>query len=265
VDDLAVDTPLKPWTLFARRVPTARVRLLCFPFAGGGASAYRAWPDALAPEVEVWPVQLPGRENRLSEPAARDLGALAETLAGVFAPHLTGPYALFGHSMGAMVAFELARRLRVEGGPEPVHLFVSAHAAPQLPVHLPVHDLPPHLFLEVLRAYNGTASSVLEHSELLQLLLPNLRADFALFETYRYREEAPLQCPLSVLGGVDDSSVPVERLRPWERHTTGRSRLRMLPGNHFFLQSASSLVIRAIREDLRAGETPAAGGPGVAP
>lgn len=256
MDDLATSDPPRPWTKFAHRVPTARVRLLCFPFAGGGASTYRAWPDALSPEVEVWPVQLPGRENRLAEPAARDLRALAGTLVGVFRPHLAVPYALFGHSMGAMIAFELVRQLRAQGMPEPAHLFVSAHAAPHLGDRAPVHDLPTLVFLDVLRAYNGTSQSVLDHPELLELLLPNLRADFALFETYRYREEPPLQCPMSVFGGVDDSSVPVGRLQPWKRHTTGPFRLRLLPGNHFFLQSACASVTRAILEDLRGGGGP---------
>lgn len=246
-------TELSKWTLFARPSPEAWIRLFCFPYAGGGASVYRAWSDALDPEIEVWPIQLPGRENRFAEPAAADLRRLAHTLATVLRHTLDErPYALFGHSMGAAIVFELARTLRAEGVRPPEHLFVAAHAAPQLTDrNPPAHNLPTDQFLDLLRTYDGTSEQIFEEQELLHAFLPTLRADFSLFETYRYQEEPPFSCPLSVFGGISDFSVSADRLRAWEHLTAGRFCLRQFAGGHFFLHTARAQVWRAIREDLR--------------
>jgi medium-chain acyl-[acyl-carrier-protein] hydrolase len=239
--------------------PGAVVRLFCFPHAGGGASTFRGWPEELE-GVDVCPVQLPGREGRLLEPAFTDLRLLASTLATVLAPHLRVPFALFGHSMGAMIAFELARRLRREGV-VPLHLFAAGHGAPDAPdTSPPVHALPQTEFLERLRAYAGTPEAVFQSQELLQHLLPALRADFALFETYRYQPEAPLPVPITVFGGRQDASVAPERLQAWERHTSGPFRLVMLPGDHFFPSTARPQLLAAIRASLDARLAQAPGG-----
>lgn len=165
----------------------AILRLLCFPYAGGGANIFRTWQDNLPTTVEVCPVQLPGRERRLLEPPFTDLRFLVEAAARALLLYLDRPFAFFGHSMGATISFELARHLRQEKNVKPVHLFVSGRRAPQLPErHASTYDLPGAEFLEELRRLKGTPKEVLEHPELMELMLPLLRADFELIQTYQY-------------------------------------------------------------------------------
>jgi medium-chain acyl-[acyl-carrier-protein] hydrolase len=243
--------PSERWLAYREVNPRARLRLLCFPYAGGGASAYRGWGAALPTDVEVCPVQLPGRESRLREPPFTRVDPLIRTLADVLEPHLDVAFAFFGHSMGAMIAFELARELRRRGGPLPQHLFAAGRRAPQLPAREEdIHDLPEPEFLAKLRELNGTPEEVLQHGELMRLLLPILRADFAINETYAHRPEAPFDFGISAFGGLGDREVTREDLELWHDHTRGRFRLRMLPGDHFFLHSAKDLLVEAVARDL---------------
>jgi medium-chain acyl-[acyl-carrier-protein] hydrolase len=231
-------------------VPPA-VRLFCFPYAGGGAGIYRGWGGILPRQVEVCAAQLPGRGTRMSEPAVTDLGALVGALADALENKLDRPIALFGHSMGALICFELARHLRERGGPQPVCLFVSGRRAPQLPsTQRVIHDLPEPEFIEELRRLQGTPPEVLEHPELMQLLSPLLRADFSLSETYAHAPGPPLDCPISAFGGLQDEEVGREELEGWKEQTTGRFKLRMMPGNHFFLNDGQQPLLRSIAEDL---------------
>jgi medium-chain acyl-[acyl-carrier-protein] hydrolase len=228
----------------------ACLRLFCFPYAGGGASSFRLWSDVLSPDVKVYSVQLPGRENRLKEVPFARLEPLVQTLEQLLQPYLDKPFAFFGHSMGVLLAFELARRLG-QNTPGLIHLFVSGHGAPQIPRrHSPIHQLPDSKFVEELRGFGGTPEAVLQHPELMELLLPTLRADFSVVETYVYTPREPLACPISVFGGLQDSEVTRKDLEAWCDQTRGPCTVRMFPGNHFFLHSAQDLLLRAIAQDL---------------
>jgi medium-chain acyl-[acyl-carrier-protein] hydrolase len=240
----------EPWLACARPRPRAAIRLFCFPYAGGGASVFRGWANGLPGSVEVCPVQIPGRETRFREPAFTRLRPLIEALAESLRPHLDRPFALFGHSLGALVAFELTRHLQREGAPEPAHLFVAGCGAPRARGQEPfLHTLPAAEFWKELRRLGGTPAEVLDNEELMELLLPTLRADFALAETYTYVDGPPLTCPVCALGGLDEE-VDRRDLGAWRELTTGPFRLRMLPGDHFFIQTARPLLLRALAREL---------------
>ena len=242
-----------PWFTSQRPNPRARLRLFCFPYAGGGAAIYRLWPQNLPSEVEVCVTHLPGRGTRLREPAFTSLDVLVDAAAEAIAPSLDKPFAFFGHSMGAMISFELARRLRDQGQPQPAHLFVSGRQAPQLPNLDPIsHNLPEEELHRELLRLNGTPREVLEHPELMELMLPLLRADFSVVETYNYRPGIPLDCSLTVFGGLRDKEVSREQLEAWREQTVGEFALRMLPGDHFFLNDAQAqmLLLSAITREL---------------
>ncbi len=237
---------------YLRPNPDAELRLFCFPYAGASAAIYRTWHQKLPPTVEVRAVELPGRGTRLREKPFLGLLPLVEHLGEALEPYLDRPFAFFGHSMGALIAFELARLLRREGRTLPLHLFVSGHRAPHLPSkHRPIHSLPEPEFLQELKNLEGTPEAVLENSELMELLSPVLRADFSVCETYYYHTEEPLSCPITAFGGTDDRDVDRSMLEPWREHTTGEFRLHMLPGNHFFLQTSEEQLLRLVGEVLR--------------
>lgn len=242
-----------PWIAYRKPRPRARIRLFCLPYAGGAASVFRGWADQLPEEIDVCPVQLPGREGRIREEPFLDsdeaVAALDEALAEELA---RGPHALFGHSMGAVLGFELARRRKAKGLPEPVHLFVSGRSAPTEPdLEEPIHDLPPDRFRERLRKLNGTPVEVLDHPELMQLVEPLLRSDFQVVETYEYRPGETLTCPITALGGTEDDHVPTDHLDAWSEMTRGAFRKRVLPGDHFFLNGPSRTeILRIIARTL---------------
>lgn len=232
----------------------ARTRFFCLPYAGAGASAYRWWINELPADIQLCPVQLPGRENRLGERAIDNAPALIRELLAGLQPYLDRPFVIFGHSMGALLAFELTRELRRLGLPQPQHLFLSAHRAPHLPGLLPhVHTLSRSEFLSELQRLEGTPKEVLEHEELMQIAEPILRADFKLCETYEYTPGPPLDIPLGIFGGTDDPKVGEDVLAPWREHTLAPMRLRMLPGGHLFLQQSRAPLASAILEDLGIG------------
>jgi medium-chain acyl-[acyl-carrier-protein] hydrolase len=239
------------WLAYREVNPRAKMRVFCFPYAGGGASIYRGWGASLPGDVEVCPVQIPGRESRLREPAFAEPGPMVQAIADALDPSMNLPFVFFGHSMGAMIAFELARELRRRGRPQPLHLFVSGRRAPQLPAREePIHALPDAEFIEKLRELNGTPEEVLQHEELMKLITPILRADFSVNETYEYAEEPPLDAGISAFGGLGDAEVTREDLEAWKESTRGRFRLRMLPGDHFFINSNSDLILESVARDL---------------
>ncbi len=239
------------WISCPRPNPNARVRLFCLPYSGAAANIYYPWSDILPSSWEVCPVQLPGRGARMAEPLAVSLGPQVEALADGLLPYLDKPFAFFGHSMGALLSFELARRLRRAAAPLPVHLFVSGHPAPQLPDrNPPLHALPQGQFLEKLRELNGTPEEVLQHQELLELLVPILRADFAVCETYVYQAEPPLPCPISAYSGLGDDYVNRHELEAWQAQTTAPVKVRMFPGDHFYLNSARPYLLQALAREL---------------
>ncbi|HEX8692609.1 MAG TPA: alpha/beta fold hydrolase [Longimicrobium sp.] len=243
---------LGSWVMVPRPAPSARLRLFCFPYAGGGASIFYPWARLLPPEVELCAVQLPGREARLSERPIGDLAELTDRLYDALLPYFDRPFAFFGHSNGGLMAFELARKLRREGRRGPVHLFVSGRPAPQLALdEPPIHSLPEPEFLDALRRFQGTPEEVLQNAEIMQLISPMLRADFALGETYAYREERPLAIPISSYGGRTDDEVSEEQAAAWREQTSAEFHLKMFPGGHFFLNTDRALVLEELSRELR--------------
>ena len=221
---------------FARK-PDPKLRLFCFPYAGGGASMFRSWQVHLPNEIEVCPVQLPGREGRIKEPLFETLNPLVETLAEVLLPGLDHSFAFFGYSLGALIAFELTRWLMQKIDRIPAHIIVAACPAPHLPdEHSPIHELPRDEFINSLREMEGTPEAVFQDSELIDFFLPLLRADFKIYETYKYRPAEPLPCPISVYGGLGDQSITQDALQAWQEHTSTGFTRRMFPGNHYFLR-----------------------------
>ena len=241
-----------PWFVYPKPNPRARLRLFCFPYAGGGSGIYRDWTTGVLETTEVWRIRLPGRESRLAEPAFTRLEPLVTALAQAILPYLDMPFAFFGHSMGGLISFELLRELRRQHAPAPVRLCVSGHRAPHLPRRRPpIHHLPTSEFIVQLRRLNGTPEAVLHNEELMRLFLPILRADFAMFETYAYTAEyPPLACPISVFGGRQDPEVSYDELAAWRDHTCSAFIQRMLTGDHFFLHSAQALLLQALNQDL---------------
>lgn len=243
--------PADRWLAYRDVNPRARVRMFCFPYAGGGASVYRGWGKSLPADIEVCPVQLPGRESRMREPAFDRSEPMVNAITDALQPYMDLPFVFFGHSMGAAVEFELARELRRRGQTLPLHIFVSGRRAPQTPAREePIHALPEPEFLIKLRELNGTPEEVLQHEELMRLLTPILRADFAVNETYEFKEEEPFDFGISAFGGLGDEDVTREDVEAWQVHTRGRFRMRMLPGDHFFIHGSKDLVLEAVSRDL---------------
>lgn len=239
-----------PWILrHPLRAP--RLRLVCFSYAGGNGAVYLPWQAGLGGDIEVCAIQLPGRGARIGEVPFSSMESLLRALVPVTGAQDGVPFAFFGHSLGAMVAFELARRLQSLGLPQPSHLIVSGCAAPRHrkpPRQL--HLLPADELIEALREYNGTPHEILAHRELMDLLLPTIRADFALVETYRYPPGPLLALPLTVLAGRSDEAACPALGAQWQQETQGPCRIEWFDGDHFFINGARSEVLAAIRAAL---------------
>jgi medium-chain acyl-[acyl-carrier-protein] hydrolase len=232
------------------------IQLFCLPPAGGSAQVFRGWDEALPARVEVCPVELPGRGTRFGERAFTSISALALAASPALVSRPDRPFAFFGHSMGALLAFELARELRRSYGLTPEHLFVAANEAPQAQRAETTHALAGAAFVERLRELGGTPSEVLANSELFELLRPALRADLEASETYVFVREPPLDCPISVFGGLEDTSVEADDLHAWREHTTAAFSVSMLPGDHFFPRTARRELLAALAGALiPTGET----------
>jgi len=232
---------------------TGGIRLFCFAHAGAGASTFHGWPELVGPGVQVTAVQLPGHEDRIRERAHEDLEALLGELVPVLAGAVDGPYALFGHSMGALVAYEAARRLVVQGVPAPVHIFASALGAPHAPYRTRyVSTLPEKEFKRAMVTMSGLPKEAVQEPAFLSLLLPTLRADFRLCESYEHVDSAPLPCRLTVLTGADDDVAPLD-LALWRELNTGRFRIRVIDGDHHFVVTHRRQVAEVVRAGL-AGE-----------
>lgn len=250
------------WALFPKPNPAATLRLFCFHYSGGSAQSFYAWPADLPPTIEIGMVQLPGRGHRLTEPRVTRLLPLSGVVAQSLRDYFDKPVAFFGHSMGALLCFEVARNLRREHGLEPVHIFVSATESP----HVRIWDeslatLPKDELIKKLSDFNGAPPEALLNDELMDLLLPTVRADFELYETYEYRPETPLSCPITIYGGIEDHKIDRERLAAWSEMTTGASIMRMFAGGHFYIRDSQAIFLRTFASDLlklisQLGETP---------
>lgn len=233
----------------------ARQRLFCFHFAGGSASLYRTWPAALAtrlPDVELCAVQLPGRENRLREAPFTQMEPLIAALQAALHPVLDRPFAFFGHSMGAIVAYELAQALYRTGGPQPSQLLLSGRRAPHLPDPLPpLHHLPTDEMLQAIgRRYGNLPDLLLQDAELKAIYAPLLQADFSVVENYQPSTLDPLPCPLSVFGGDADPIVTAVELDAWQPLTQSHFARHLFAGDHFYLQGESGPLLAQIAATL---------------
>lgn len=241
-----------PWVAHSGALPNRRLRLFCFAYAGGGASVFRPWPKSLPHDVEVFALRLPGRENRIKQAPFTRMTALVDALLPSLLPYLDGPFAFFGHSLGALVSFELTRALYARHGVVPRRLLVSACPAPQtMAVEKPLHTMPDAEFMAALQRLNGLPDAVLQNKELLAMMLPTLRADFAVFETYAYQPGPPLPCAISAFGGLRDVDLSREKIAAWNDQTGGAFALRMFPGDHFFIHSAQDLLLRFVARDIQ--------------
>ena len=239
------------WLPARRPNPQTTVRLLCLPYAGGSEAVFRDWREGLPESIEVCAVQLPGRGARVKEPPFSDPRLLVEAAAEGLISEMDKPFAIFGHSMGAAIAFELARQFRREYGIQPVHLFISARCSPQSLIGQTMPRLTDADFEAVLERGEATPKEVLEDPELMELLLPVLRADFAVGQPEILKPEPPLDGPITVFGGLSDLTTKRECLEGWREHTSGRFLVRMLPGGHFFLRDARPLILKAIAAELQ--------------
>jgi medium-chain acyl-[acyl-carrier-protein] hydrolase len=239
------------WVACRAPNPAARVRLLCFPHAGGGSLAFFHWAAELGADVEVCAVQLPGREGRLREPAIDDLVQLRERLADALLPALgEAPFAFYGHSFGALLAFELTRELRRRAAPLPRLLIAAGRAAPSRgrsidPISALADD---DAFLDALmRRYGGIPAALRGERELMAILLPTLRADLKIAEGYAYSPEPPLPVAIRAFGGLSDPAVDERALQDWSRETTAGFAVRWFRGGHFFVQEERGELLREIR------------------
>lgn len=228
----------------------ARLRLFCLPYAGGSATIFAGWEQGMPDGVEVCPIQLPGRATRFDEPPFRQMEPLVRALAAELPPFLDRPFALFGHSMGAVIGFELARLLRATGGAEPQVLFVSASRSPEIDDGKREYALPDPEFVATLRRWNATPSELLDDRDALDLLLPIVRADFEVTQTYEYRDGPPLGCRIRAFSGIGDECATPELMRPWSRHTTGSFSLSALPGGHFLLERSRAALLAILAHEV---------------
>lgn len=250
------------WIRRYRPAPGAAIRLVCLPHAGGSASFFLPVSAALSPAIDVLAVQYPGRQDRLREPMIDDLGDLADAVVTALTPWLDRPFAFFGHSMGATLAFEVTRRLEQGAGPAPLHLFASGRRAPSRHRDENVHLGGDDRIIAELTELSGTDTRVLGEEEMLRMVLPAIRNDYRATETYRYRPGPPLSCPITVLTGDADPKTSLEEAEAWRDHTTGPFDLRVYPGGHFYLADHQSEVLDAITDRLAVGLPGRTGGSG---
>lgn len=244
---------MSAWFITPSRRTTAALRVFAVPCAGRGASFFYPWRAVLPEWIEIIAVQLPGREERLSDDRRMRLEDIVAALALEIQPWLDRPYIILGHSMGALIAYELARALRKLQKPSPLCLVISSRKAPTISLSEPLmHRLPDTEFVAAIQSrYNGIPQIVIDQPDLMQLLLPVLRRDIEVVETYTFRPGPPLETPLFLYGGRDDPQVSTAGLEGWRLLTTGPTFLRLFPGGHFYLQDAHALVIAELENDLR--------------
>lgn len=238
------------WFVRPQPRPSAALRLICLPYAGGSAATYVPWAAQLPADVELVAVQPPGRASRIGERPHAEMNALVADLAAVFHEVSDKPYVLFGHSLGSRVAFEFTRQCPGFGLPQPRLLIGSGSRAPHFPsVRESVHDLPEAAFVDKLRELNGTPEEVLNNRELIQFLIPLLRADFKIADVYR-ATPAPLPCPLVVLAGTEDWEVTREAVEGWRELSDNGCDIHWIPGGHFFVEHNRALVLEQVNAAL---------------
>lgn len=230
--------------------PDAECQLICFPHAGGSASFYQPVARLLAPSTQVWAIQYPGRQDRRAERGLTSIDELAEAVADRLGPLSGTPFAFFGHSMGAVVSFEVARRLARRGHTGPVALFVSGRRAPSAHRTELVHRGTDAELLRALQELSGTDARILGDEELQRMILPAVRSDYQAIECYRYASGPPVACPVVALGGDNDPHASVAEMRGWSGHTTGPFELHIFPGGHFYLVDEQRRVLSVVADGI---------------
>ncbi|MEI2467366.1 thioesterase II family protein [Niallia taxi] len=229
-----------------------KINLFCIPFAGGSAVVYSKWKKNTDSFIQIHEVELPGRGRRMNEPLIDNMKAMVEDIFYSIKNNLTEPYALFGHSMGGLLTYELCHKIQQEGYPAPVHVFVSGRKAPQLKARKKViHNLSNEEFISEIIKYNGTDKMIFENKELAEIFLPILRADFKLIETYEFF--TPLQLlnsNISVFHGIDDKAVNFDELSLWSQVTKKEIEIQNFPGGHFFINEYTEQVVGKVNETL---------------
>ena len=238
------------WILCPHPNPRASLRLFCFPCAGGLPSRFNAWSKHLFPDIEICSLQLPGRGKRIQEPCIKEWTVLIDKITLALQDSLNRPFAFLGHSLGALISFEVTHRLRQNHDLLPQHLFICSCGGPSTPMTQPsISSLPTQLFVkELSERYQAIPSMIQEDAQLLKLFLPSLRADFNLFETYSYSSKTPLDCPITVFSGLQDLAVTKQSLLNWQQETSTDVNLSFLDGNHFFLHDQTKLISEKILE-----------------
>lgn len=231
--------------------PQAKLRLFCFPCAGGTTYMFRQWVNLLPPTIEICAVELPGRYRRLNEPPYQDINLLLSALSTALVPYLNKPFAFFGHSMGGLVSFELTHLLRENYDLSPVHLFICGHRAAQIrDPHPPTYNLNDEKFKQEIVSLGGTPQEVIDNKEMMELLMPALRADFTALDNYVYQDKPVLDIPLTVFGGKSDPRASQTQLEAWQKQTSADFSLYMFEGQHFFIEPKRSSILGHIAQKL---------------
>lgn len=241
-----------PWLVIPKRVYAPRIRLICLPYAGGGVRTYHSWAAQLPDAVELIAVQPPGRGSFMGTPAYSDMTKLVNALFDVMLPMLDRPFILFGHSLGSRIAFELLRQLQLNNRRLPELFIASGSNSPDTArAKLSTYQLPDEQFITELQRINGTPTEVLTNRELMSILLPLLRADFQLADTYRFTGSIKFPVEVHVLGGQDDVDVPLEKLANWGRFFSKNIHIHSFFGGHFFIETQQSEVVELVRRLLK--------------
>ncbi|MGW7004369.1 thioesterase II family protein [Streptomyces sp. NPDC054933] len=251
----ATHTASNPWIRRFHPNPDAGARLVCFPHAGGSASFYFPVSQALADRVDVLCLQYPGRQDRRREACIDDMGRLADEVAEVLRPWLDRPVAFFGHSMGALLAFEVALRAEKKLGTSPIRLFASGRRAPSTLRNETVHQRDDEGILAELKLMSGTDARILGEDEILRVILPAIRSDYKAVETYQAEPGAVVTCPVDVLVGDDDPKTTIEEARAWQEHTTADFDLRVFSGGHFFLAHHQDEIVTLMADRIASSPT----------
>ena len=239
------------WFVTFKPKKDALIRLFCFHYGGGSASIFRQWSKDVIQEVELVAIQLPGREERYNEPLLNNISQVIDNLLLHFNKYTDKPFILFGHSIGALIAFEFARTLRQRKMLQPKHLIVSGTKAPQVPLKKQhIHKLPKKQFIEELKKYNGIPDYIIEDEELISIFIPIIKADFSISETYNYSNKKPLSCPITALGGSNDNTFDADDLIKWQEQTSNAFIHQFLPGDHFFINTSYTEIINIINQSL---------------
>jgi len=240
------------WVTCPQPNPQAKLRLFCFAYAGGSATVFRTWANYLPPTMELCPIEIPGRGRKIKSLAYTEIQPLVRAIAINIIPYLDKPFAFFGYSMGSLISFELTKLLRSEYNFHPLHLFVAARQAPQFPAeNPPISQLPDTDFLTAISQFNGISDAVLKSAELMQIFLPIIRADFKVLESYWYTPQAPLDCPITAFGGLQDPTVSYTALSGWKEQTLTSFCLHQIDGDHFFINTNKSNLLNNVIQSLQ--------------